>query len=150
MHKSRTTIFALLAAFGLMAALSATPAFAVEKDAKTEKVDVNSATAKELEALPGIGEVYAKKIVDGRPYKSNEEIVKAGVPAKTVEKIKDAIVFGDPKAATAKTPPKPGMVWVNKESKIYHKEGDRWYGKTLNGEWMTEEDAVKAGARLSK
>jgi hypothetical protein len=146
MRTVRSLFFALFATF----ILSATSGFAVEKETKTEKIDVNSATAKEIATLPGIGEVYSKKIVDGRPYKSNEEIVKAGVPQKTVDKIKDLIVFGDPKAATAKTPPKPGMVWVNKDSKIYHKEGDRWYGKTLNGEWMTEEDAIKAGARLSK
>ena len=42
------------------------------------------------------------------------------------------------------------MVWVNTDSKVWHVEGDRWYGKTKKGEFMTEEDAVKAGAHKSK
>ncbi len=50
----------------------------------------------------------------------------------------------------AKTPPQPGMVWVTPKSKIYHVEGDRWYGKTKTGQWMTEADAVSAGYRKAK
>jgi DNA uptake protein ComE-like DNA-binding protein len=50
----------------------------------------------------------------------------------------------------AVTPPEKGMVWVNTQSKIYHVEGDRWYGKTKNGKWMTEDDAIKAGYRKAK
>ena len=50
----------------------------------------------------------------------------------------------------AATPPSPGMVWVNAKTKVYHTEGDRWYGKTKNGQWMTEADAIKAGYRKSK
>lgn len=47
--------------------------------------------------------------------------------------------------AVAQTPPEKGMVWVNTESKVYHKEGSRWYGKSKNGKWMTEADAQKEG-----
>ena len=50
----------------------------------------------------------------------------------------------------AQTPPVKGMVWVNLESKVYHKEGDRFYGATKNGKFMTEADAVKAGYREAK
>lgn len=50
----------------------------------------------------------------------------------------------------ARTPPAKGMVWVNTESKIFHKEGDRWYGKTKHGKWMTEADALKEGYRAAK
>src|SRR5258708_25644932 len=49
------------------------------------------------------------------------------------------------KSADAQKPPSPGMVWANEKSKVYHKEGDRWYGKTKNGKWMTEADAKKTG-----
>ena len=50
----------------------------------------------------------------------------------------------------ARTPPRAGLVWVNTDSKVYHTEGDRWYGKTKKGEWMTESEAVKAGYRPVK
>ena len=42
------------------------------------------------------------------------------------------------------------MVWVNPETKVYHKSGDRWYGKTKQGRYMTETDAIKAGYTASK
>ncbi len=42
------------------------------------------------------------------------------------------------------------MVWVNLDTKIYHREGDRWYGKTKHGKYMTEAEAQQAGYRLSK
>ena len=50
----------------------------------------------------------------------------------------------------ARVPPEKGMVWVNTSSKVYHKEGDRWYGKTKEGKFMTEADAIKAGYHASK
>ena len=50
----------------------------------------------------------------------------------------------------ARVPPEKGMVWVNTSSKVYHKEGDRWYGKTKEGKFMTEADAIKEGYHASK
>lgn len=47
-------------------------------------------------------------------------------------------------------PPSDGMVWVNKKTKVYHKQGDRWYGRTKEGVYMNEADAQKAGYRASK
>ena len=48
------------------------------------------------------------------------------------------------------TPPEKGMVWVNLRTKIFHREGDRWYGKTKHGKFMSEADAVKEGYRAAK
>jgi hypothetical protein len=54
-------------------------------------------------------------------------------------------------AAMANATPMPGggqgMVWVNTESKIFHREGSRYYGKTKQGKYMTEEEALKEGYR---
>ena len=70
-----------------------------------------------------------------------------------------APVAGDPASAPApkKTPPQKtspaknvGMVWVNTESGVYHKRGTRWYGKTKQGKYMTEADAIKAGYQPAK
>jgi DNA uptake protein ComE-like DNA-binding protein len=53
-------------------------------------------------------------------------------------------------AAPAGTPPAPGMVWANPDSKIYYFPGNRWYGKTRHGQYMTEADAIKAGYRAAR
>ena len=65
---------------------------------KGAKVDINSATPDQLKAIPGIGDAYSKRIVDGRPYANKSQLLSKGIlPAATYDKIKDQIIATQPK-----------------------------------------------------
>jgi competence protein ComEA len=78
-------------------------------------IDLNAASEKELESIKGVGPATAKKIVAGRPYKSVDDLSKAGLSAKQVEAIKPFVTVGSAapakeapaKAATTVAPAKP-------------------------------------------
>jgi DNA uptake protein ComE-like DNA-binding protein len=58
-----------------------------------DPVDINSASAEDLDKLPGIGKAYSAKIVANRPYKRKDELVnKKILPASVYAKIKDRII----------------------------------------------------------
>lgn len=61
--------------------------------AKASMLDINTATQAELAALPGVGDAYAKKIVEGRPYKAKDELVERKiVPESSYKKFASKVI----------------------------------------------------------
>jgi hypothetical protein len=127
------------------------------KTVPEDPVDLNSASESELRSVPGLGALTAKKIIEGRPYSSPADLSKAGVPAATIRKIAPnvtatgiALLSGRPKTLAIAPGGGPGMVWVNPGTKVYHQPGDKWYGRTKNGKYISERDAIAAGYHASK
>jgi competence protein ComEA len=78
---------------GSNTAPSATSTAKTASTSKANLLDINSATMEQLDALPGIGEAYAKRMVDGRPYKMKTDLVRRKIlPQATYDKIKDQII----------------------------------------------------------
>ena len=67
-------------------------------------INLNTASARDLAELPGIGPKHAEAIIAGRPYKTVDEVVKVkGIGPRTLDKMRDKITVGEqPAAAPAK------------------------------------------------
>lgn len=96
--RSRFLALALLFTLPLavIAQKSAKPAVA-SAATPDNKLDINTATADQLKAFPGIGDAYSKRIVEGRPYTAKNQLVSRGVlPEAVYNKIKDSIIASKP------------------------------------------------------
>ena len=99
--KNTCTRFLLVAA--LLFAPAASPLLARAARVQAQ-VNLNTASQKDLEALPGVGAATAKKIIAGRPYASVNDLTRAGVSASTLSKISGMVVASGAAPALAPAP----------------------------------------------
>jgi competence protein ComEA len=110
------SICAGLLALGVMSPHSAAGQTSKNSSASA-KIDLNTASEKDLDSLPGVGAATAKKIIAGRPYSSVDDLSKAGISAATIKKITplvtaSAAAGGSSKGATSKALPTPSAAPV--------------------------------------
>jgi competence protein ComEA len=129
------------------------------------KAGVSSATINKITPLVTIGSAPAgsapapaaatssrssKSTSAASPAPASAPAPAASAPAPAAAPASSAPASSAKGSTAAQGSPGNGMVWVNTDSGVYHKEGSRYYGKTKAGKYMTEADAIAAGYRAAK
>jgi DNA uptake protein ComE-like DNA-binding protein len=82
------------------AAPAAKPAQSISEKIAASKslLDINTATAAQLKALPGMGDEYVRRIIAGRPYTAKNQLTTRGIlPQSAYEQVRDRIIAHRPK-----------------------------------------------------
>ena len=116
-----------------------TDARTAKTDKKSEKADADAPAS---QSVPDSGATSSKKKTTSKQADAANKSATAAAATAPASKT----------STTRQAPPAngAGMVWVNTDSGIYHKPGTRWYGKTKQGKYMTEADAIKGGYHAAK
>jgi cytoskeletal protein RodZ len=122
---------------------AASPATA-ESPAASPKAKRTRKKAK-MEATPSPSATPTASASPGKFSLGNLFKPKSSVSASPVA----APATGDAGAATPAPGSGRGLVWVNTETHVYHKEGSRFYGTTKKGKYLSEADAIKEGDRAT-
>ena len=139
---------ALLLAAGNIEA-RAQPAQPAQQTADQAKADASA--TKPAEKKSADGSPTPKKSKTNNPVSTTAATAPTPAPGEAPPAGVPASAPSSAATAAQKTPlsKNSGMVWVNTESGVYHKPGSRWYGRTKQGKYMTEGDAIKAGYKAS-
>jgi hypothetical protein len=140
-RSDKTTKPATAAAAESPAAASPTPA---KQRGSKKKEAITATTASPVAASPSPAKRswFQPKTASPTPVAATSPVVNTSKTAKTTKPVESS---GTPAGGSG-----PGMVWVNTETHVYHKEGSQWYGRTQHGKYMREQDAIKEGDHADK
>src|SRR5258708_22564735 len=147
MKNAKSMFIALLAAALIIAGTFASQAHSWQQATDQTKTDSNA--VKQTKDKQAGGAATQKKRSSKKPVVSTASTSPTAAPEDAsggVAPASDQPALGQ-KASPVST---SRMVWANTESGVYHKPGTRWYGKTKQGKYMTEADAIKAGYHSAK
>jgi len=153
-------LITILACFSLVEAQSPNPSPSASPEASAspakkrgrKKAETSPTSSPEASASPA--KTRGRKKTEASPSPTTSPMASASPAEHQARKKASPAPVTESSSTAVNATPAPGgghgMVWVNTDSHIYHKEGSRHYGKTKQGKYMSETDAIKEGDRPAK